>query len=94
MTEKHASASSRSSRISQATLRQFYEAFTDPAALVEWLPPGDMTGTMHEQLQRQLNSFRTDQSETNGSIGSGVNDTPFFGNCASTARDKDQCLFI
>jgi uncharacterized protein YndB with AHSA1/START domain len=30
-----------------ATPEQVYRAFTDPAALVQWLPPGEMTGRLH-----------------------------------------------
>lgn len=37
----------RVSRIVKATPDRLYEAFMDPAVLVRWLPPGDMTGTFH-----------------------------------------------
>lgn len=48
MTEEHAGAWTRTSRIIRARPEELYEAFTDPAALVAWLPPGEMTGEIHE----------------------------------------------
>lgn len=51
MTAEHAGistgASTRTSRIIKALPEELFAAFLDPAALVEWLPPGDMTGRMH-----------------------------------------------
>ena len=40
-------ASTRTSRIIRAPAEALYQAFMDPAALVEWLPPGEMTGEIH-----------------------------------------------
>jgi uncharacterized protein YndB with AHSA1/START domain len=40
-------ASTRASRIIRARPDELYQAFMDPAALVEWLPPGEMTGVIH-----------------------------------------------
>src|SRR5262245_36746974 len=37
----------RTARIVKATPERVYRAFMDPAELVTWLPPGDMTGTIH-----------------------------------------------
>jgi uncharacterized protein YndB with AHSA1/START domain len=37
----------RTSRIIEATPNALYQAFMDPAALVEWLPPAGMTGRIH-----------------------------------------------
>ena len=37
----------RNSRVIRASPAALYGAFVDPAALVEWLPPGRMTGHMH-----------------------------------------------
>ena len=48
MTEKHALAWTRTSRIIKAPPEKLYEAFMDPAALIDWLPPAEMTGKMHE----------------------------------------------
>ena len=38
MTEGHAGASTRTSRIIKARPEELYEAFMDPAALAAWLP--------------------------------------------------------
>jgi uncharacterized protein YndB with AHSA1/START domain len=40
-------SSSQSSRDIRARPDAVYAAFVDPVALVEWLPPGTMTGRMH-----------------------------------------------
>jgi uncharacterized protein YndB with AHSA1/START domain len=48
MTDQSASASTRTSRIIKARPDELYAAFMDPAALVAWLPPGNMTGEIHE----------------------------------------------
>ncbi|MDB5486712.1 MAG: ATPase [Reyranella sp.] len=40
--------STRAARVIRATPEQIYEAFMDPAILVVWLPPGDMTGKLHK----------------------------------------------
>lgn len=48
MTEKHAGASSRASRVIKARPEDIYDAFIDPAALAAWLPPAEMTGEFHE----------------------------------------------
>lgn len=40
--------STRTSRIISASAAELYNAFIDPAVLVTWLPPGDMTGRIHE----------------------------------------------
>jgi uncharacterized protein YndB with AHSA1/START domain len=47
MTEEHPGATTRTSRIIKAPPEELYEAFIDPAALLAWLPPGEMTGEMH-----------------------------------------------
>jgi uncharacterized protein YndB with AHSA1/START domain len=44
MSKPHAGASTRTSRVITAKPEQIYDAFMDPAVLVTWLPPGDMTG--------------------------------------------------
>ena len=48
MTEEHTGASTCASRLIGARPEEVYEAFMNPAALVEWLPPGEMTGKIHE----------------------------------------------
>jgi uncharacterized protein YndB with AHSA1/START domain len=47
MTQEHAGAWTRTSRIIRARPEQLYQAFIDPAALVAWLPPAEMTGKIH-----------------------------------------------
>ncbi len=47
MTESDARGTTRNSRVIRASRETLYEAFTDPAALVQWLPPGEMTGEFH-----------------------------------------------
>jgi uncharacterized protein YndB with AHSA1/START domain len=44
---KSGRGSSRTSRIIRADREKLYRAFVDPAILLAWLPPGDMTGKMH-----------------------------------------------
>jgi hypothetical protein len=39
MTEEHASAWTRTSRVIRARPEELYAAFLDPPALVDWLPP-------------------------------------------------------
>ena len=47
MTGQRAAASTRVSRVIKASPQQLYDAFMDPVALVEWLPPAEMTGRVH-----------------------------------------------
>ncbi len=42
-----ATSLTRTSRIIEAPPEALYQAFMDPAALVEWLPPAEMTGQIH-----------------------------------------------
>jgi uncharacterized protein YndB with AHSA1/START domain len=46
MSEK-TGASTRTTRVIKAPPKQLYAAFVDPAALVAWLPPAEMTGKIH-----------------------------------------------
>jgi len=48
MTKTEAGAATRTSRVIRAQPEAIYAAFMDPEALVAWLPPGDMTGKLHE----------------------------------------------
>ena len=48
MTDAKSAASTRNSRVIKAPRESLYRAFTDPAALALWLPPGEMTGKVHE----------------------------------------------
>ncbi|MDB5427867.1 MAG: Activator of Hsp90 ATPase 1 family protein [Phenylobacterium sp.] len=45
--ENAGAATTRTSRVIKAPAEALYEAFMDPAALVEWLPPAQMTGKIH-----------------------------------------------
>jgi uncharacterized protein YndB with AHSA1/START domain len=58
MTEEHAGACTRTSRIIKARPDELYEAFMDPAALVAWLPPAEMTGEIHEFDARVGGGYR------------------------------------
>lgn len=40
-------ASTRTARVIRARPEELYDAFMDPDALVEWLPPAEMTGKIH-----------------------------------------------
>lgn len=58
MNDEHAGAVTRTSRTIKATAERLYAAFMDPAALVAWLPPGDMTGMIHEFDARVGGGYR------------------------------------
>jgi uncharacterized protein YndB with AHSA1/START domain len=47
MTEEHTGASTCASKLIGARPEEVYEAFMNPASLVEWLPPAEMTGEIH-----------------------------------------------
>jgi len=57
MTE-HAGASTRTSRVIRARPEDIYQAFIDPAVLVTWLPPADMTGKIHQFDARAGGGYR------------------------------------
>src|SRR5215813_524518 len=48
----------RTSRIIRAQPEELYAAFLDPAALVDWLPPAEMTGRIHEFDARVGGGYR------------------------------------
>jgi uncharacterized protein YndB with AHSA1/START domain len=58
MSDERAGAWTRTSRIINARPETLYEAFMDPAALVDWLPPADMTGKIHEFDARVGGGYR------------------------------------
>jgi uncharacterized protein YndB with AHSA1/START domain len=58
MTEQHRGAWTKTSRIIRAPPEELYAAFLDPTALVDWLPPGEMTGAMHEFDARVGGGYR------------------------------------
>lgn len=47
MTEPHSRASTHNEKVIKASQEALYRAFTDPAALVVWQVPGDMTAEVH-----------------------------------------------
>lgn len=58
MTETHTGAWTRTSRVIKARPDEIYEAFMNPAALADWLPPGEMTGEIHEFDARVGGGYR------------------------------------
>jgi uncharacterized protein YndB with AHSA1/START domain len=58
MSENHRGAWTRTSKIIKARPDAIYEAFVNPAALVAWLPPGEMTGKIHEFDARVGGGYR------------------------------------
>jgi uncharacterized protein YndB with AHSA1/START domain len=47
MTDTSSDACTRTSKVIKAQREALYRAFIDPAALVVWLPPGEMTGKIY-----------------------------------------------
>jgi uncharacterized protein YndB with AHSA1/START domain len=58
MSEEQAGAWTRTSRVIRARPEELYAAFLDPAALVDWLPPAEMTGEIHEFDARVGGGYR------------------------------------
>jgi uncharacterized protein YndB with AHSA1/START domain len=58
MTEEHARAWTRTSRVIRARPEELYAVFLDPAALIDWLPPAEMTGEIHEFDARVGGGYR------------------------------------
>jgi uncharacterized protein YndB with AHSA1/START domain len=48
MNNAPSSRATKNSRRINASREVLYRAFLDPASLVRWLPPGDMTGIVHQ----------------------------------------------
>ena len=53
-----ASACTRTSKVIKASPEALYRAFIDPAALIVWLPPGEMTGEVYSFDARVGGSYR------------------------------------
>ena len=51
-------ASTRNSKVIKAWREAVYQAFTDPAALIVWLPPGEMTGEIYSFDARVGGGYR------------------------------------
>jgi uncharacterized protein YndB with AHSA1/START domain len=58
MTEEHAGAWTRTSRVIRARPEELYAAFLDPTALIDWLPPAEMAGEIHEFDARVGGGYR------------------------------------
>jgi uncharacterized protein YndB with AHSA1/START domain len=58
MTDAPSPASTRTSRVIQASREALYRAFTDPEALAVWLAPEGMTGKVHEFDARVGGGYR------------------------------------
>ena len=58
MTEEHAGAWTHTSRVVRARPEELYTAFLDPTALIDWLPPAEMTGEIHEFDARVGGGYR------------------------------------
>ena len=58
ITEEDAGAWSCTSRVVRARPEELYAAFLDPAALIDWLPPAEMTGEIHEFDARVGGGYR------------------------------------
>jgi uncharacterized protein YndB with AHSA1/START domain len=58
MTQEHARAWTRTSRVITARPEELYGAFMDPDALIAWLPPAEMTGELHEFDARVGGGYR------------------------------------
>jgi hypothetical protein len=59
MTEEHAGAArTRTSRVIRARPKELYATSLDPAALVDSLPPAEMTGEIHEFDARAGGGYR------------------------------------
>jgi uncharacterized protein YndB with AHSA1/START domain len=58
MTEERSGARTSTSRVIRARPEELFAAFMDPAVLVEWLPPAEMTGEIHEFDARAGGGYR------------------------------------
>jgi uncharacterized protein YndB with AHSA1/START domain len=58
MTGAPSPACTRTSRVIKASREALYRAFIDPAALVVWLPPGEMTGEFYSFDARVGGGYR------------------------------------
>ncbi len=58
MCEEHAGAWTSTSRVIRASPEELYAVFLDPTALVDWLPPAEMTGEIHEFDARVGGGYR------------------------------------
>jgi uncharacterized protein YndB with AHSA1/START domain len=58
MTREGGRAATRTSKVIKAGAEDLYAAFLDPAALLDWLPPAEMTGEIYEFDARVGGGYR------------------------------------
>jgi uncharacterized protein YndB with AHSA1/START domain len=58
LTDRQDGAATRVARVIKAQPHQLYAAFMDPAVLVAWLPPAEMTGEIHDFDARVGGGYR------------------------------------
>jgi uncharacterized protein YndB with AHSA1/START domain len=58
LSEAHAGAWTHTSRVIRARPEELYAAFLDATALIDWLPPAEMTGEIHEFDARVGGGYR------------------------------------
>jgi uncharacterized protein YndB with AHSA1/START domain len=58
MTDTPSTGYTRNSKVIKAPREALYRAFTDPAALAVWLPPGEMTGEIYSFDARVGGGYR------------------------------------
>src|SRR5258707_8761397 len=58
MSDPRSRVSTRTARVIAVRPEEIYDAFVDPAKLVAWLPPGEMTGKIHEFDARVGGGYR------------------------------------
>lgn len=58
MTDAPSTGYTRNSKVIKAPREALYRAFTDPAALAVWLPPGEMTGEIYSFDARVGGGYR------------------------------------
>jgi uncharacterized protein YndB with AHSA1/START domain len=73
MTDRQARTSTRNTKFIKAAPETVYHAFIDPAALVVWLTPGDMTAKVHD---------------FDGSVGGGYQMSLYYPSSDTTSQGK------
>ena len=73
MTDRQARTSTRNSKFIKASPETVYRAFIDPAALVVWMTPGDMTAKVHD---------------FDGSVGGGYQMSLYYPSSDTTSQGK------
>lgn len=81
------------SRVMNASRSAVYHAFLDPRAIATWLPPGSMTGVVHELDAREGGTFRMSLIYPPGEAGHGKTsaDTDTFA-ARFVTLTPDECI--